>query len=83
MYYVVQQVATVQLRKEEVGENKNLEALFSKLNDKYSGKWVAILENGEVIGTSEMGELYTLAAKRSSKIAALFQASKKGEQLFL
>jgi len=76
-------MATVQVRKEEVGENKDLGSLFSKLNDKYGGKWVAILENGEVVADKKMEEVYNLATKRSSKIAALFQAPEKGEQLFL
>lgn len=76
-------MATVLLRKEEVGENKDFESLFSKLNEKYSGKWVAILENGDVVADKKMKELYTMSTKRSSKIAALFQATKKDEQLFL
>jgi hypothetical protein len=76
-------MATVQLRKEEVGENKDFESLFSKLNEKYGGKWVAILENGDVVADKKIKGLYTMSARRSSKIAALFQANKKGEQLFL
>jgi len=75
-------MATIQIRREEVGESRDLQSLLSKLNDKYSGKWVAILENGEVIASEKMGDVYDLASKHSSKIAALFQASKKGQQLF-
>ena len=76
-------MATVQIKKEEVGENKNLASLLSKLNDKYSGKWVAILANGEVIADEKLETLYMLAYKKSSKIIFEFQASKKGQQLFL
>jgi hypothetical protein len=74
-------MATMEIRREEVGEVKDISSFFSKLNEKYSGKWVAILENGEVVAEDKLEDIY--AKKLPSKIATLFQASKKGQMLLL
>ncbi len=74
-------MATVQIRKEDVGEVKDIQSLVTRLGEKYSGKWVAILENGEIIADEKVESLYDRANKK--KIAALFQIPRKGELLLL
>lgn len=74
-------VSTIQIRKEAVGEVKDVEALFGKLTEKYAGQWVAILENGEILANENLESLYDeVNAKR---VAVLLQIPKKGELLLL
>ncbi len=76
-------MATVLIDKKELGEVNDVKTLFSKLAQKYSGKWVAILENGEVISTEKPEDLYKLAEEKKSKVGLVFQASIEGQQFFL
>lgn len=76
-------MATVQIRKEEVGEFKDIKTFFDRLSEKYSGKWVAILDNGEIIGMENLEDVYAEVSKKKIKIATLFQVPKKGQMLLL
>ena len=76
-------MATVQIKSEAIGQVKDIKSLFANLNEKYDGKWVAILENGEVISTEKLGDLRSKAGEKSSSIATFFRASKKGQMLLL
>lgn len=75
-------MATVQIRRQDIGESRDIQSLLSRLREKYSGKWVMILQNGDIVADEKLETLYTIASKKKSNIAAMFQAPKKG-QLFL
>jgi len=73
---------TIQIKKEEVEGAKNSQEALAKLDEKYGGKWVAILENGEVIAREDLDELFDLAKEKSLKISTVFRAQSKDELLF-
>jgi hypothetical protein len=70
---------TVQIRKEELGKARNAEAFFSKLTKEHEGKWIAILENGEVVAGESLTKLYSEIDSKPAKTVALFHANKKGQ----
>ncbi|HXZ90821.1 MAG TPA: DUF5678 domain-containing protein [archaeon] len=74
-------MATIQIRKEEVGEVKDVEALFGKLSEKYAGKWVAILKNGQINANEKLESLYDEV--NGKDIAVLLQIPRKDELLLL
>ena len=74
-------MATVQIRKEEVGEVKDVEALFGKLSEKYAGQWVAILSNGKIVANEKLESLYDQV--NAKEFAVLLQIPKKDELLLL
>lgn len=76
-------MATVQLRRKDVGENKDFESLLSKLNEKYGGQWVAILGTGEIIAADKPEDLSKLAEEKGTEIVFTYQASKENQQFFL
>ena len=74
-------MATVQIKKEELKEVNDFNSLLAKLNELYDGKWVAILDNNELVADKTVEGVRKLAEKNKSKIVFLFHASKKGELL--
>ena len=74
-------MATVQIRKEEVGEVKDVEALFGKLSEKYAGQWVAILNDGKIVANKNLDSLYGQVNEKS--VAMLLEIPKKGQMLLL
>jgi hypothetical protein len=74
-------LATVQIKKEELKEVKDFNSLLAKLNELYDGKWVAILDNNDLVADKTVQSVQKLAEKKNSKIVFLFHASKKGELL--
>lgn len=74
-------MATVQIRKEEIGEVKDVEALFGKLSEKYAGQWVAILNDGKIVANEKLESLYSEVNEKA--VAMLLQIPKKGEMLLL
>jgi hypothetical protein len=71
----------VQIRKDEIGEVKDVEALFGKLSEKYAGQWVAILENGRIVANEKLESLYN--ELNGKGIAVLLQIPRKDELLLL
>lgn len=76
-------MATVQIKRNELEGITDFTSFLAKLNELYDGKWVAILENNELIAEDTVESVQKRAKKQSSKIVFLFHASKKGELLLL
>ena len=73
---------TIQVKKEYAGDAKSFDGLLDRLDEKYGGKWVAILKDGEVIADQDLGRVYDMARKMSAEITFLFRAHKKGQLFF-
>ena len=74
-------MATVQIRRNHIGEEDG-EKLLRRLNRVYDGKWVAILDSGEIVARASLDAVYSEAEKKSSRVAALFRASKKRQLMY-
>jgi hypothetical protein len=72
---------TIQVKREYANDAKNLDDLLAKLDERYGGMWVAILDNGDVVADKDLGRVHKTAKERSAKITFEFHAHKKG-QLF-
>lgn len=80
-YPKLEMATAIQVKKEYAGDAKSFDDLLDKLDERYGGKWVAILENGEVIADQDLDRVYAMARKMSAEISFLFRAHKK-DQLF-
>jgi hypothetical protein len=69
----------IEIKKDIVGEFHSVDALFSKLNDKFDGKWVAIMKDGNIIAETRLEDIYAKVSQ--SDIGTLFQASRSGKFL--
>ncbi len=76
-------MATIQIRTKELVGAKDFPSFLAKLNEKYDGKWVAILENGELIARDTVEECVKDAEKPSTKLVFLFHASKRDQLLLV
>ena len=74
--------ASVQIRKSEVGEVGDFDDLLDKLDEKYDGKWVAILKSGDIVADEDLGRVLDAAKEKSAEVSFLFQAHKKGQLFF-
>ena len=70
-------MSTIQMRREELGDAKDIDALLSMLREKHNGKWIAILDNGQVVAHERLVKVYRQASKDRARIVVLFQASTK------
>lgn len=71
----------IQIGGKELKKSENLVAFNRKLSEEYEGKWVAVLETGEVIADDNLETVYSETGKKVSRIVALFHAPKKGQLL--
>jgi hypothetical protein len=72
---------TIQVKREYTDDAKSFDNLLAKLDDKYDGKWVAILESGDIVADEDLSQVHQMAEARATKITFEFRAHKKG-QLF-
>jgi hypothetical protein len=72
---------TVEIKREDL-KSKDAKTFFAKLNVEYPGKWIAILQNGDLIAKDTLAEIYSSSDEKASKIMVLFRESKKGQLLF-
>jgi hypothetical protein len=69
-------LATIQIKSKEAIGVRDFNEFLDKLNRKYDGKWVAILEDGEIV-TGNTVEESSKAAEKRGKVVFLTHASKK------
>jgi len=72
---------TVEIRREGL-KARDAKSFFEKLNAQYPGKWIAILENGDLVVQDRLAQIYEESEKKASKVLAMFRASKKGQLLY-
>jgi len=73
---------TIQVKREHAGDTKDFDSLLYKLDEEYDGKWVAILENGDVIADQDLSRVHAMAEEKSVRIGFLFRAHRRGQLFF-
>jgi len=70
---------TIQIKREEVGDVKDLKGLMAKLSEDHKGEWVAILKTGDLVSDKNLEAVYSKAKKRKAAVTALFYMAREGE----
>ncbi len=76
-------MATVQIRSKELAGTKDFNEFLEKLNRLHDGKWVAILDNGELVTGDTVEQASKAAAEKKGKVVFLTYASKKDQLLLV
>jgi len=73
---------SIQVKREYAEDSKSFDGLLHKLDEEYGGKWVAILESGDIIANKDLSRVHAMAKKRTANIVFVFRAYKKGQLFF-